>query len=425
MKIINLILYNVFLKIYLTLIYLYSFSNLKAKKWLKGRKTDKTKISDLDNSRKIWVHASSLGEFEQGRPLIERIKNNFPDIPVVLTFFSPSGYEIQINYDYADFVFYLPLDGNSVSKKFIEKINPLIAIFVKYDFWYYYYKHLSLKKIPLVLISSNIQERHFSYPLYSKFFATTLSFVNHFYVQNEKSKITLNKYGFNNVSVTGDGRADRVYKLALNNNDFKDDIVDKFCRGHFTIILGSSYHTEEKMLEKYIERTNFNGKIIIAPHQVSVKRINEIIHLFHENAAIWSQCTVNDDFKEKTVLIIDTIGILKNIYKYSNLAIIGGGFNNGIHNLLEPIIYKVPVVFGPKNIDKFPEAKSLIKVGGGFLFTNDIEFSNILDKLILNENNSVAGLAAYNYVISCLGATDKIYEHLAKNFLKNENIKSN
>jgi len=417
MKSILLIIYDLFLFLYKTIAIFLSLSNSKAKKWVYGRVADKEKLKLCKTEKKIWFHASSLGEFEQGRPLIEKLKKELPQYPIVLTFFSPSGYEIRKNYPYADYIYYLPLDGKKRSRNFIDQINPLIAVFIKYDLWFYYFKYLKEKSIPLIIVSADFRAEQFDQNLYSKLFNLMLTKVEYIFTQNKKSEELLKSKGFSNVSTAGDTRIDRVLTISDEIDVFSDKKIEAFCKESSVLIAGSSYYYEANLIKKCIESNQYHFKYLLVPHIVNVRHLNEIIRIFKGNIVFWSKCHENDDFSNKQLMVVDTIGILNKIYKYGDIALIGGGFNNSIHNLLEPAASKLPVIFGPKNHHKFSEAKAFIDLKSGFIIENEDDFFKAIDYLLENNNYRYCGEKAYNYLLENSGATQKIYEYISKRLL--------
>ena len=391
-------LYNISIWIFSTAINIASLFNPKAKQWIKGRKGIFQKLAGAtkDNKDIVWFHCASLGEFEQGKPIIEGYKIKHPTHKILLTFFSPSGYEIRKNYDEVDWVFYLPADTKKNAKKFINIVNPIKVIFIKYEFWFNYMAECKKQNIPFYSLSSIFRKEQ-SFFKYD-FFAQQLNNVSHFFVQDNNSKELLQKIGFSNCTVAGDTRFDSV----INNtqNAISIPLIEKFSENKTTIICGSTWPKDEVLLAKYIKE-NPNYKYIIAPHEM--QHINELKK--QTNALLFSKVD-STNISNSNVLIIDSIGILSNIYKYGNLAYIGGGFGSGIHNILEAVAYGLPVVFGP-NYQKFNEATELIKQKGAISISNYTEltsavnFFSAFDKSIATE-----------YIQENSGATDAILNQL-------------
>ena len=400
-------LYNIFIYFYIGILYLISPFNKKVKTMLKGEKECFSKLENIKSSDKIaWFHCASLGEFEQGRPLIEEVKKQFPQYKILLSFYSPSGYEAMKNYSLADWVVYLPNDTKKNAKKFVSIVKPDLIFFVKYEFWYNYIS--ALKGRRLFQVSLILRESQYFFSWYGKWFAKQLRYFEHFFVQNQETANLLNKIGYKNVTISGDTRFDRVMRIANNAKSFAD--IEEFCRGDKKIILaGSSWLADERIIEKAIK--NLNVKLIIAPHIVGEAHINEIQKLF-PNSILYSELAENK--KESDVLIINCIGILSNLYQYCDIAYIGGGFGVGIHNTLEAATFGKPICFGT-NYHKFQEAVDLINLKAAYSINNEEELRQVFEQLLNNEevyNNSAK--ASKNYVGEKIGACNKIINHLSK-----------
>lgn len=391
-------LYNISIWIFSIAVHIASLFNPKAKQWIKGRKGIFRKLEKaLKNEQNIvWFHCASLGEFEQGKPIIEGYKIKHPTHKILLTFFSPSGYEIRKNYDEVDWVFYLPADTNKNAKKFINIVNPIKVIFIKYEFWFNYMAELNKKNIPFYSVSSIFRKEQ-SFFKYD-WFAKQLNNVSHFFVQDNNSKELLQKIGFSNCTVAGDTRFDSV--VSNTQNAISIPLIEKFSENKTTIICGSTWPKDEALLAKYIKE-NPNYKYIIAPHEM--QHISELKK--QTNALLFSKAD-STNISNSTVLIIDSIGILSNIYKYGDLAYIGGGFGSGIHNILEAVAYGLPVVFGP-NYQKFNEANELINKKGAISISNYTEITSAIHDLSTFDKN-----IAINYIKENSGATDKILNQL-------------
>ena len=387
-------LYNISIWIFSIAVHIASLFNPKAKQWLKGRKAIFQKLAEATKEDQdiVWFHCASLGEFEQGKPIIEGYKIKHPTHKILLTFFSPSGYEIRKNYDEVDWVFYLPADTKKNAKKFINIVNPIKVIFVKYEFWFNYMAELNKKNIPFYSVSSIFRKAQ-SFFKYD-WFAKQLNNVSHFFVQDQNSKELLKKIGFSNCTVAGDTRFDSV--IANTQNAISIPLIEEFSKNKTTIICGSTWLKDEILLAKYIKE-NPNYKYIIAPHEMH--HISELKK--QTNALLFSKAN-NTNISNSTVLIIDSIGILSNIYKYGDLAYIGGGFGSGIHNILEAVAYGLPVVFGP-NYQKFNEATELINKKGAISISNYTELTSAIHDLSTFDKN-----IAINYIQENSGATTKI-----------------
>ncbi len=353
----------------------------------------------------IWVHAASLGEFEQGRPIIEAIKEKAPRTKVVLTFFSPSGYEVRKNYDLADVVCYLPADTSRNAKRFIGAINPSKVYFIKYEFWHHFLKELKKADVPTFGVSMIFRKEQSFFTWYGSWFQKMLTAFRFIYIQDDKSAALLESIGVSNYKVIGDTRFDRVKAIAAMSKDFP--LVDRFVNGSSKVIVaGSTWEPDEDILIDYIQNENKDVKLIIAPHEIHeghIKQIesklNVLYHKYTSGNILADNCRV---------LIVDTIGMLSSIYKYGQVAYIGGGFGKGIHNTLEAATYGMPVFFGPKH-KKFKEAVDLIEVGGGISISAQSEFKQEIEKLWAdNELLASSSKAAFDYVQSMCGATEII-----------------
>ena len=386
--------------------------NKKAKLWIEGRKNIFHKIIVTINSseKHIWVHCASLGEFEQGRPVIEKIKQRHPAGKIIVTFFSPSGYEIRKNYNKADHVFYLPLDTKRNAEKFIELINPEMVIFIKYEFWYHYFNEIIRKKIPIYLISVVVREGHWLLGSFGKMHLNLLKRVNHFFVQDEKTKSLINEKGIDQVTVAGDTRFDRVWDVVQNAKPIP--LVEFFKNNKQCVVAGSTWQQDEELLAIFFNE-NPQIKLIIAPHEINEEHLKKIEKVF--NKAIRLSKATEETVSDYTVLIIDNIGMLSSLYAYADVTYVGGGFGNGIHNILEPAAHSKPVIFGP-NHHKFREAAMLMDAEAGFEITNAKELKSILDKLITDETYlKQCSERAGEFVKNNKGATELIINKLMFN----------
>ncbi len=361
------------------------------------------------NAKYIWFHASSLGEFEQGRPMMEKIKAEHPEYKILLTFFSPSGYEVRKNYNGADVICYLPFDTPYRVKKFLNLANPSIAVFIKYEFWGNYLQELKHRNIPVYIISSRRDQlffQWFGYPYRKMLYCFT-----HLFVQDDRSAALLKEFGITNVTVTGDTRFDRV--LDVRNQARELSPVEHFvCEGgkekRLTLVAGSSWPQDEEILIPYFNE-HPEMKLIIAPHEIHREHLMYIESLLKRPSVRLSDVFHDQSLAEgKDCLIVDSFGLLSSIYRYGTIAYIGGGFGAGIHNTLEAAVYGIPVLFGPK-YHKFKEAKDLIKVGGGFSVSDKQSFCEKMDELLTyHEVLEAAGESAGQFVNGNAGATDKI-----------------
>ncbi|MBN2863746.1 MAG: 3-deoxy-D-manno-octulosonic acid transferase [Bacteroidales bacterium] len=400
--------YNLGILVYSALIWILSPFNSKAGLWIIGRKGwyKELKRKIIPGERYIWMHCASLGEFEQGRPVIEAIKKEMPGIRIVLTFFSPSGYEIRKNYDQADIVCYLPADTPKNAVKFIDLINPEKVIFVKYEFWYNYIKTIEKRRIPLFLISAIFRKEQFLFKWYGSFFGNILKGFTEFYVQDQLSADILKEEGVEKVTVAGDTRFDRVIQIADNAGNIP--VLEKFRDGGKIFLAGSSWKKDEEIIASYINKHPESMKWVFAPHEIDNDNIERLERLFTTSCVRFSR--INDDLSGARVMIIDNIGMLSSAYHYAYIAAVGGGFGKGIHNILEPACWGVPVLFGP-NHKQFREALELISLGGGRSFKNYEEFETILNEWLDNEDlYRKAADSAGKYVRENTGATRKIIE---------------
>ncbi|MCW3072555.1 MAG: 3-deoxy-D-manno-octulosonic acid transferase [Bacteroidetes bacterium] len=402
------LLYNISIHVYKILITAASSLNPKAKLWLDGRKNIFEKLASSisatcsPGSKLAWFHCASLGEFEQGRPLIERYKAQHPDVKILLTFFSPSGYEIRKDYKGADLVCYLPADTPSNAKRFLEIVKPSAVFFVKYEFWFNYLAELKRRDVPTYLISGIFREEQHFFKFYGSWFRKQFSSFTHFFLQDLRSEELLHSIGYKNTTVAGDTRFDRVSEIAKNVRPFP--LIEKFKGGHRVLIAGSTWKEDEELIAGSAQE---NLKLIIAPHEIDEKHIESICALFSKYSVIrYSQAT-ESAVAAAQVLVIDNIGMLSSLYQYGTFAFIGGGFGKGIHNILEAATFGLPVVFGP-NYDKFKEAVDLVKTGGAFSVSGKAEFENVRALLSDEQVLKTASHISKYYVESRTGATEKI-----------------
>ncbi len=400
-------LYSITMYVFYGLMVISSLFKDKARLWISGRRNWKKKIQSWDatGSETYWFHAASLGEFEQGLPVIEALKREKPECRIFLTFYSPSGYEIRKNHPKADFVTYLPLDTPGNARIFIETIKPAAAFFIKYEFWFFYLRHLHQLKIPVYLISGIFRPKQVFFQFYGSFFREQLRYFSYFFVQDESSANLLLKLGIKQVMVTGDTRFDRVVFHASNVK--KIDIVTEFCQENTCIVAGSTWPPDEQLLADYINTAPFHLKFIIAPHEIEPAHLSSLASKIKRSHTLFSRASVST-IREKQVLIIDNIGMLSALYNYGKIAYIGGGFGKGIHNTLEAAAFGMPVVFGP-NYKKFREAREMIRLGCAFPVSDSEEFKKTLGKFLMNPafTDRTAAISA-KYVSEHKGASAKI-----------------
>jgi len=392
---------------YSLLIKIASIFNKKAKLRNNGIKLTFNNLKKFKSEKIIWIHCASLGEFEQGRPLIEKIKKEKPEYQIALSFFSPSGYEIRKNYKNADVVFYLPNDSKKNARNLIRLLKPELVFFIKYEFWYRYLSELKNNNIPVYLISGIFREKQLFFKSYGTFYRKILKNFKHLFVQNEKSKQLLKNIGIENVSVTGDTRFDQVYELSKNRK--KIEIIKKFRETTLVFIAGSTWKPDEEIILKYFNENKPDIKLILAPHEIKTENINRIIRLSDSPVLKYSDADLQN-ISEANILLIDNIGMLSSLYYYSDIAYIGGGFGKGIHNTLEAAVFGIPIIFG-SNYKKFNEAKELIKNNAAFSIKNYQEFSETIQMLNLNsEFRTKSGITAKNFITNNIGAAEKIFK---------------
>lgn len=365
---------------------------------------------EIDKKAKyIWFHVASLGEFEQARPLIEEIKNSKPEYKILLTFFSPSGYEVRYNYPLADIVTYLPFDTKKNARRFLELTNPHMVIFIKYEFWYNYINEIYQRRIPVYLVSAIFRKNQSFFKKLRSPYRNMLSLYTHFFVQDDESHKLLQKHGIKNVTVAGDTRIDRVIEIQKQTVNLP--IVEKFIdKGSIIFIAGSSWPADEDIFINYFN-SHPNLKLIIAPHEIDESHLTEIEKKLSRPSQRYSGLT-DTDTVNADCMIIDCFGLLASVYRYADIGYIGGGFGDGIHNLPEAAVYGIPVIFGP-NFIKFREAHDLIATGAGFTIKNRAEFNKLMESFINEpELREKAGKEAKNYIFSNSGATNTILNHI-------------
>ncbi len=405
-------LYNISVYIIGFLLKIIAPFNKKINLFVAGRKNvfEKLEAAIKPNDTIIWFHCASLGEFEQGRPIIEKAKQRYPNHKILLTFFSPSGYEIRKNYGCADFVAYLPLDTKKNAQRLLQIINPEIAIFIKYEFWPNLLKVLRSQNIKTILVSGIFRKEQSFFKSYGRWMRKSLQTFDHFFVQNNRSKGLLESIGFLNVTVSGDTRFDRVFDITQQDNTLA--FAERFTGRHITLIAGSTWPKDEELLVSYINtNADANQKFIIAPHNINANDILKLKERISKNTILYSE-RKNKRLEDYQVLIIDTIGLLSKIYNYADIAYVGGGFGSGIHNILEPATFGVPILIGP-TYHKFKEAVDLVKLGACEVITNQSEFNAIATTLFTNAKiRKQKGAVSGNYILKNVGATDIIVKYL-------------
>lgn len=379
-----LFLYNLVISIagfFLKIIALFS---PKIKLFVEGRKNVfailEEKIKPADKT--IWFHSASLGEYEQGLPVIEKIKEKYPSHKIIVTFFSPSGYEVRKNNTVADVTVYLPLDTKKNAKRFLKLVHPELVFFIKYEFWLNYLKELKTNKTPVYLISGIFRDSQMFFKWYGGFYRKALEAFTYFFVQNQSSKEKIEAIGFHNVIVSGDTRFDRVNAILERDNSL--DFIKSFKNNQTTIIIGSSWPKDETLLINYINQASENIKFIIAPHNIKTDQILGLKSQITKSTLLFSE-KEDKNSADYNVFIIDTVGLLTKIYSYGTIAYVGGGFGNpGIHNILEPAAFGIPIVIGP-NYSNFAEATELVNLGGCMVITGQEELKQTFDQLITDQ----------------------------------------
>lgn len=403
-------LYNIAIHIYAFLVHMAAPFSRKPRKMIRGHWVvyELLRQQMEKDARYIWFHAASLGEFEQGRPLIEKIRTKYPEYRILLTFFSPSGYEVRKNYQGADIVCYLPFDKPRNVNKFLDIVHPCMAFFIKYEFWTNYLNELKKRRIPVYSVSSIFRKDQIFFKWYGSSYRKVLKNFDQLFVQNEASKRFLAKIGVHNVTVVGDTRFDRVLEIRQQAKELP--LIEKFKGNALTLVAGSSWAPDEDLFLEYFN-THPEIKLIIAPHVIDENHLVEIIGKLKRPYVRYSKANEHN-LQKADCLIIDCFGLLSSIYRYGEIAYIGGGFGVGIHNVLEAAVYGMPVIFGPK-YSKFMEAKQLIETNGAFSIASYDELRPLLDEMLVNKEFLLEkGANAGNYVRSNLGATEKVLNNI-------------
>ena len=426
------LLYNLLVHIAAFFLRILALFSPKMKLFVDGRKIVfnqlKQKVTPTDKT--IWFHAASLGEFEQGLPVMEQIKQKFPSHKIIVTFFSPSGYEVRKNHPIADVIVYLPLDTKQNAKQFITLVHPEMVFFIKYEYWPNYLNELKKKAIPTYLVSGILRENHVFFKWYGEFYRNCLKTFTYFFVQNESSKKLLQSIGYQNIKISGDTRFDRVVSILERDNQL--DFIEEFKNNQTLIVIGSSWPKDEELLVKFINQADENVKFIIAPHTINASQIENLKLKISKKSILYSDFQSESRGQTKldartgldvrtgrdlslrkfNLFIIDTIGILTKIYSYADIAYVGGGFGNpGVHNILEPATFGIPIVIGP-NYSHFAEATALVNLEGCLSISSDSELKNAFDLLIQNEDERhEKGHICSTFVQMNKGATTIILNH--------------
>lgn len=410
------LLYDCFIFLYATISRIAGIFNPKARQFSAGRKglTGKMALAFRSNTAPvIWIHCASLGEFEQGRPVIEAFRELYPGHKILLTFFSPSGYEIQKEYRNADFIFYLPMDTAANARKVIHAVKPVLAIFVKYEFWHYYAAELKRQQIPLLSVSAIFREDQLFFKSYGGFYRRILLAFTHFFVQNDESVQLLKSININHCTRAGDTRFDRVHEIVTQAKEIP--AVKSFKGSSQVFVVGSCWPDDMKVLTPFINNKAGSGalKFIVAPHEITESFIGNIINSLEVKCIRYSGVAGAEIPNDYKVLIIDNVGMLSRLYRYGEFAFVGGGYGDGLHNILEAACYGVPVFFGNQKYRNFAEAVELIRRGGAYAVADYADLLRRYDLLSTPENYRKANLVTRQYVEENLGATDTIMDYCA------------
>lgn len=406
--------YNVVITLYTFGVWVASMFSRKVKKmWQGEHEAYRILEQQVDpQARYIWFHAASLGEFEQGRPLIEEIRRTHPEYRILLTFFSPSGYEVRKNYEGADIICYLPLDTIGNARRFLRTVRPVMAFFIKYEFWFNYLHILKHRGVPTYSVSSIFRPNQIFFRWYGRRYARVLSCFTHFFVQNQESQQLLNGIGIDNVTITGDTRFDRVLQIKEASKQLP--LVETFVGHDYpkVFVAGSSWQPDEDIFIPYFNQHK-DWKLIIAPHVIGEDHLKEILSKVEGKAVRYTEAT-KAELEDADCLIIDCFGLLSSIYHYGTVSYVGGGFGVGIHNVLEAAVWDIPVVFGPNN-KRFQEAQGLLQVKGGFEIAAASDFADMMGRFATDDEYlRQTGEAAGTFVKERAGATEKVLSGIAQ-----------
>jgi 3-deoxy-D-manno-octulosonic-acid transferase len=384
--------------------------------WTDGQKQTKNSISAIDalcsSSKCVWVHCASLGEYEQVKPILFEIKSRFPEYLIILTFFSPSGFYRPSSFFQADAVFPLPLDGQKVAKSWINALRPSLVLFVKQELWFHYLNELNLQKIPVILVSGTLSSSLLKMPVYSLWYVKICRLFSVLFLQNTKDMELAKKYNLHNTILAGNSRVDSVKKNK--EVSWENEIIKDFTLDSDTIIFGSTWPEDIPFLQYFLANSAYkNWKIIWAPHEISSHQINLLFSYVKDEKNIILFSKASEATGNERILLLDTLGMLKYAYRFAQLAYVGGGFGKGIHNLLEPIVYEMPVIFGPK-FKAFPEAHFLVENGGGFSIRNVRDWQLVLEKLTDANGRHKVGMIASSYIVQNMGTVDKILPFISE-----------
>jgi len=384
--------------------------------WTYGQKLTKHSINSIEalgsSSKCVWVHCASLGEYEQVKPILFEIKSRFPEYLIILTFFSPSGFYRPSSFFQADAVFPLPLDGQKVAKAWINALRPSLVLFVKQELWFHYLNELNLQKIPVILVSGTLSSSLLKMPVYSLWYVKICRLFSVLFLQNKKDMELAKKYNLHNTILAGNSRVDSVKKNK--EVSWENEIIKDFTLDSDTIIFGSTWPEDIPFLQYFLANSAYkNWKIIWAPHEISSHQINLLFSSLKDETSIILFSKASEATGNERILLLDTLGMLKYAYRFAQLAYVGGGFGKGIHNLLEPIVYEMPVIFGP-HFKAFPEAHFLVDNGGGFSIRNVRDWQLVLEKLTDANGRHKVGLIASSYIVQNMGTVDKILPYISE-----------
>ena len=413
-------LYRLGITVYFAAIRLAALVNEKARLFAAGRTGLLHRMQEAftgDSRKRIWMHCASLGEFEQGRPVLEALHEQYPEYAIILTFFSPSGYEVRKDYEGADYVFYLPMDSNANARRFLDIVQPSLCIFVKYEFWYFFLANIAVRKIPVILLSAIFHKDQGFFKWYGGLQRRMLRCFTHIFVQDAASKALLSNIKINEVSISGDTRFDRVIKAAQRKEELP--VLDAFAANHKILVAGSTWKEDEVFLQKVLRLLPDDWKLVLVPHEVNIEHLRQIEDLFAGNVIKWSQYPPNvlHGMSNKgriteRVLLVDKVGFLLHIYRYGRITWIGGGFGkDGVHNVLEAAVYGQPCYYGPI-YHQFIEAKELIEKGGAFTFSSPQEFVAAVQQMEASHSYRQYADAAKGYVYAKGGATDIVLAYV-------------
>lgn len=389
--------------------YVASIFQPKAALWLKGRTSWRKEYAGFSKLGKVvWIHCASVGEFEQARPIIEKLKAQ-QQCQIVLTFFSPSGYEVRKNYPLADVVSYLPLDLRSNARSFLDIVKPDVALFIKYDFWFNFMQILQERKIPSAVVSAYLPDHHWLFKFPGSLFVKRLAQFDVLFLQDENTKSNLEKFKIPHLEVVGDTRVDRV--LENKEQDFSSEIIESFCEKHQVVVVGSNWPEDDELLFSIVHESG-NTKWIVAPHQIEAKQLTKWRNAFDHDILFWSEIQNASSVPDcdKKVLVIDSIGMLSKLYRFADVAYVGGGFGAAVHNTLEAAVYQIPVLFGPKN-QRFLEIQDLKRLEVGFQVNSEQELRDALNKALTDDDlRNRAAEKAENYFSKQKGASTKVLD---------------